>query len=103
LIRVVYNSGFLIVPRAAAGFAWGEPRLKANRQFPINFSKMELQIIRHIGEGLENQEIAEKMRLKMGTIRNHITVILQKTTLRNRTQLAIFAVKNGLVKETPVA
>jgi DNA-binding NarL/FixJ family response regulator len=103
LIRVVYNSGFLIVPRATAGIAWGEPRLKANRQFSINFSRIDLQIIRHIGEGLENQEIAEKMRLKMGTIRNHITVILQKTALRNRTQLAIFAVKNGLGKETPVA
>jgi DNA-binding NarL/FixJ family response regulator len=39
----------------------------------------------------------------MGTIRNHISVILQKTALRNRTQLAIVAVQNGLAKEIPVA
>jgi DNA-binding NarL/FixJ family response regulator len=103
VIRVIHGSGCLIFPRAAMGFVRGEPRAKADRQFPLNLSRMELQIIRYIGGGLENQEIAEKMRLKIGTIRNHISVILQKTRLRNRTQLAIFAVQNGLEKESPVA
>jgi DNA-binding NarL/FixJ family response regulator len=96
LIRVLHSSGCLIFPRAAAGFVHGEPRLKADRQFPVNLSRLELQIIRLIGEGLEYPEIAEKMRLKMGTIRNHISVILQKTTLRNKTQIALFAVQHGL-------
>jgi DNA-binding NarL/FixJ family response regulator len=99
LIRVVHGSGCLIFPRSAAGFVHGEPHTKADRQFPLNLSRLELQILRHIGEGLKNQEIAEKMRLKRGTIRNHISVILQKTALHNRTQLAIFAVQNGLAKE----
>jgi DNA-binding NarL/FixJ family response regulator len=103
VIRVVHGGGCLIFPRSAMGFSRGEPRSKAERQFPLNLSRMELQIIRYIGGGLENQEIAEKMRLKIGTIRNHISVILQKTALRNRTQLAIFAVQNGLEKEIPVA
>jgi DNA-binding NarL/FixJ family response regulator len=102
-LRVIHDSGFLIFPRAAAGFSRGEPRSKADRQFPLNLSRMELQIIHYIGTGLENQEIAEKMRLKKGTIRNHISVILQKTALRNRTQLAIFAIQHGLAKEIPVA
>jgi DNA-binding NarL/FixJ family response regulator len=103
LIRMVHSSGFLIFPRAAAGFVRGEPRLKADGQFPVNLSRLELQIIRHIGEGLKNQEIAEKMRLKRGTIRNRISVILRKTALRNRTELALFAVQNGLAKEAPGA
>jgi DNA-binding NarL/FixJ family response regulator len=104
LIRVLHSSGCLIFPRIAAGFVReGEPCLKADQQFPVNLSRMELQIIRHIGKGLKNQEIAEKMRLKKGTIRNHISVILQKTALRNRTQLAIFAVQNGLAKEASVS
>jgi DNA-binding NarL/FixJ family response regulator len=103
LIRLLHSNGCLIFPRAAAGFVQGESCLKADRQFPLNLSRMELQIIRYIGAGLKNQEIAEKMRLKMGTIRNHISVILQKTALHNRTQLAIFAVQNGLAKEAPVA
>jgi DNA-binding NarL/FixJ family response regulator len=103
VIRVIHSGSCLIFPRAAMGFVRGEPRSKADRQFPLNLSRMELQIIRYIGGGLENQEIAEKVQLKMGTIRNHISVILQKTGLRNRTQLAIFAVHNGLEKEIPVA
>jgi DNA-binding NarL/FixJ family response regulator len=103
-IRVINDGNCLVFPRSFAKFAWEEQRpAKADRQFPLNLSRIELQIIRHIGEGLENQEIAEKMCLKMGTIRNHISVILQKTALRNRTQLAIFAVQNGLAKEVPVA
>ncbi|GHU61885.1 hypothetical protein FACS189445_4360 [Spirochaetia bacterium] len=69
--------------------------------FPINLTKAELQIIHYIGQGLENQEIAKKLCLKIGTIRNNITVILEKTSLRNRTQLAVFAVQNGLTQESP--
>jgi DNA-binding NarL/FixJ family response regulator len=103
LIRMVYSSDCLIFPRAAAEFVRGEPPPKADRQFPINLSGMELQIIRYIGEGLDYQEIAEKMCLKLGTIRNHISVILRKTALRNRTELALFAVENGLAKKAPVA
>jgi DNA-binding NarL/FixJ family response regulator len=103
VIRVLHESGCLLFPRDGLGLSQEEQRSPADRQFPCNLSRMELQIIRHIGEGLENQAIAEKMRLKTGTIRNHISVILQKTALRNRTQVAIFAVQHGLAKEAPVA
>jgi DNA-binding NarL/FixJ family response regulator len=102
VIRLIHGSGCLVFPRSAAGFVRGESLLKTGRHFPFNLSRLELQIIRHIGAGLENQEIAEKMRLKRGTIRNHISVILHKTTLRNRTQLAIFALQHGLAKEVSV-
>jgi DNA-binding NarL/FixJ family response regulator len=102
VLRVIHGSGCLIFPRSVLGFVPGEARSKEDRQFPLNLSKAELQIIRYIGEGLENPEIAEKMRLKIGTIRNHISVIFQKTALRNRTQLAIFAIHHGLA-QAPVA
>jgi DNA-binding NarL/FixJ family response regulator len=103
MIRVIHNNGCLIFPRAALGFVRGEQRSKAERKFPLNLSRMELQIIRHIGGGLENQEIAERMGLKTGTIRNRSSAILRKTGLRSRTQLAIFAVQNGLEQEIPMA
>jgi DNA-binding NarL/FixJ family response regulator len=103
VIRVIHSSGCLIFPRSITDLTCKEQRSKADILFPLNLSRLELQLIRYIGGGLENQEIAEKMCLKTGTIRNHISVILQKTALRNRTQLAIFAVQNGLENETPVA
>jgi DNA-binding NarL/FixJ family response regulator len=103
MIRVIHSNGCLIFPRAAVGFDRGGQHPKAGRQFPPNLSRKDLKIIHYIGGGMENQEIAEKMCLKKGTIRNHVSVILRKTGLRNRTQLAIFAVQNGLGQETPVA
>jgi DNA-binding NarL/FixJ family response regulator len=99
VLRIIHGSGCLLFPRAVLGLNRGEARLKAERQFPRNLTRAELQIIHYIGEGLGHQEIAEKMRLKIGTIRNHISMIYRKTDLRNQNQLAIFAIQNGLAKE----
>ena len=62
-----------------------------------NFSEKELKIIKLIAEGLTNKEISEKIYLSEGTIKNNITNILAKSNLRDRTQIAIFAFKNGIV------
>ena len=42
-----------------------------------------------VAEGLDNKEIAARLYLSEGTVRNHISAILQKLALKNRTQLAI--------------
>lgn len=57
----------------------------------------ETDILRKIGEGKSNKEIAEELALSVGTVKNHISVLLDKLDLRDRTQLAIFAIRNGLV------
>lgn len=54
----------------------------------------ELDIITNVAEGLSNKEIASKLYLSEGTVRNSITIILEKLNLRDRTQLAIFYYKN---------
>lgn len=58
----------------------------------------ELTIIKEIANGLSNREIAEKLYLSEGTIKNNISNILTKLDLRDRTQIAIFAFKIGLAK-----
>jgi DNA-binding NarL/FixJ family response regulator len=60
--------------------------------FGIN--EKEFEIIVQVANGLNNKEIAEKLYLSEGTIRNYISVILEKLNLRDRTQLAIFYYKN---------
>lgn len=54
----------------------------------------ELEIIELVAEGLSNKEISQKLFLSEGTIRNYISIILEKLCLRDRTQLAIFYFKN---------
>ena len=54
----------------------------------------ELEIIGLVAEGLSNKEISSKLFLSEGTVRNYISIILEKLCLRDRTQLAIFYFKN---------
>lgn len=56
----------------------------------------EIEICRLIAEGKNNQEISEELFLSQGTVKNHITKILLKLDLRDRTQLAIFTINNDL-------
>ena len=62
-----------------------------------NLSDKEISIIRFIANGLTNKEISQKLFLSEGTIKNNITNILSKLSLRDRTQIAIFAFKNKIV------
>lgn len=53
-------------------------------------NERELEVIRLIAGGLNNREIATTLYLSEGTVRNYLTVILDKLGLRDRTQLAVF-------------
>lgn len=75
------------------------PRLigKANEAKSLDtfcITEKELEIIIKIADGLSNKEIAELLYLSEGTVRNNISTILEKLTLRDRTQIAIFYYKN---------
>ncbi len=54
----------------------------------------EMQIIELVGNGLNNKEIAAELFLSEGTVRNSVSLILEKLNLRDRTQLAVFYFKN---------
>ncbi|QAA30541.1 response regulator transcription factor [Clostridium manihotivorum] len=76
----------------------GEAIAKEKLQQETGLTEREIIIIQEIANGLTNKEIGEKMFLTEGTIKNNITTILSKLALRDRTQIAIFAFKNNLVK-----
>jgi len=60
----------------------------------FDLSEREFEVVTLVAEGLSNKEIAAKLFLSEGTVRNYISVILEKLFLRDRTQLAIFYYKN---------
>ncbi len=59
-----------------------------------DISPKEQEIIELVAEGLSNKEIASELYLSEGTIRNYLSGILEKLSLRDRTQLAIFYYNN---------
>jgi DNA-binding NarL/FixJ family response regulator len=60
-------------------------------------SERELEILRLIGQGASNREIASALYLAEGTVKNHVTNILGKLDVRDRTQAALKAKDSGLI------
>lgn len=66
-----------------------------NRKESFSFDEFDItdteaQIIKYVADGLSNKEIASEMFLSEGTVRNHVSSVLSKLDLRDRTQLACF-------------
>lgn len=60
----------------------------------VELTSREMDILRLVGDGSSNKEISEALFLSEGTVRNYITAMLEKLNLRDRTQLAIYYLKN---------
>ncbi len=63
------------------------------KNFHDELTDREMDILLLVAEGLNNKEIAEKLYLSEGTVRNYISNMLEKLSLRDRTQLAIYYYK----------
>lgn len=62
----------------------------------ISFTERELDMLKLLAEGYDNKEIADELCLADGTVRNNLSRLLEKVQAKDRTQLAVYAVKNGL-------
>lgn len=93
-IRSVLDGGLVIEDHVAAKvMPILMKRQTALLEMDESLTDRELDIISCIGDGMSNQEIASKLFLSVGTIKNQISVILNKLNLRDRTQIAIYATK----------
>jgi DNA-binding NarL/FixJ family response regulator len=59
-------------------------------------TEREVEILRLIAKGLTNIDIAERLYLSEGTVRNHVSSILAKLEVADRTQAAVIAIQHGL-------
>lgn len=101
-IRSVHNGNAVInsevLPRLMVKDEEKEDSDREKIKHETLLTDRELNIIEEIANGLSNKEISDKLFLTEGTIKNNITTILSKLSLRDRTQIAIYAFKNSIVK-----
>ena len=102
-VREVVRGGSIIAPDVAskalqmfARMAKGNLTIGVDEKQTEDLQDNEWRIIREVGAGLSNKEIAAALCLSEGTVRNYLSSILSKLELRDRTQLAIWAVQTGV-------
>ena len=89
MIKAVYHGGNILDDQVFSKFT--DMGVKASSSFNNSlFTSRELDIIEAIAEGLANKEIAEKLFISEGTVKNHISTILEKGNLAHRTQVAVY-------------
>jgi DNA-binding NarL/FixJ family response regulator len=86
-IKIVYNGGAVFSPDILTAFRVAAR--PAENGIWKYLTIREFEIVTLIAEGLSNQEIAEKLHIAGGTVRNYISVILEKTGLAHRTGVAV--------------
>ncbi|HYE82411.1 MAG TPA: response regulator transcription factor [Clostridia bacterium] len=101
-LRTVHNGGALLPSEVAvrvldkfSELAKGNPDKHSDPRKEL-LTEREAEICRLIAEGKNNKEIADELYLSEGTVKNHITKVLIKLDLRDRTQLAVFTIKNDV-------
>jgi len=64
----------------------------------LNLTEREMDVLRLIAAGKSNQEVADELFISVKTVKYHVTNLLAKLGVEDRTQAAIYAYKHGLVK-----
>ena len=104
-IKTVYSGKAMINPDIAtkvlklfSRMAQADYAISVGNKDVERLSKTEWKIIAQVATGAANKEIAEAVKLSEGTVRNYLSGILNKLNLRDRTQLAIWAIQTNAAK-----
>jgi DNA-binding NarL/FixJ family response regulator len=108
VVRQVYTGNFVIDRRVfdldglknyLGGYSDESNGSRIEPQEPtIPLSVREMEVLSCVTQGMSNKEIARYLNISQQTVKNHITSILRKLGLEDRTQAAIFAVREGWVQ-----
>ncbi len=101
-IRIVSQGGIYIEPSLTGVLVSEVRRLSTNTgsgQYLNALSEKEIEILRCVAKGMSNKEIAAQLAYAEKTVKNYLSVIFQKLAIRDRTQAAIFALRQGLLPD----
>jgi DNA-binding NarL/FixJ family response regulator len=76
----------------------GRTRMRNNSGGPnAELTNREMQVLRHVSMGLSNREVGKSLGISVETVKEHVQNILRKLSVNDRTQAAVWAVRNQLV------
>jgi DNA-binding NarL/FixJ family response regulator len=100
-VRIVAAGDALLAPavtrRLVSEFARLRPSLPSRPEALAELTPRETQVLRLLAEGLSNAEIAQRLVVSDQTVKTHVSRILTKLHLRDRTQAVVAAYESGLV------
>lgn len=97
-IYTVYNDESFIEPEMAPLLKIKqEEKTTVNKAIIDTLTKRELEVLKLLAEGLFNKEIAFTLAISEKTVKNHVSNIFKKINVSDRTQAAVFAIRNNLV------
>lgn len=98
-IRAAYRGESRLHPRIAQKLMQQVAQQTNLRREPLaeELTEREMDVIRAVAQGQSNHQISQGLFISEKTVKTHISNILGKLNLEDRTQLAIYAIKNGLV------
>ncbi|MEZ7173511.1 response regulator [Sporosarcina sp. OR05] len=101
-ILTVHHGG-VVLPKDFTMQVLKDIRLKTATDYvkplPVGIEELterEREVLKHLGHGLNNKEVADLLFITEGTVKNHVSNVIQKLGLRDRTQAAIYAVRYGI-------
>jgi DNA-binding NarL/FixJ family response regulator len=100
-IRTVHRGGALLAPSVAPRVldeATGARGSDPEHELLASLSPREREVLELLGRGLANRRIAAELYVSEKTVKTHVSSILSKLRVDDRTQAALFAVRHGLVQ-----
>ncbi len=102
-MRIVHAGGTLIEPTLTGAIVSELRRLSAHAKGGQHLldllTEKELEIVRYVATGMSNKEIADRLAYSEKTVKNYLSLIFQKLNIRDRTQAAILALRQGILPE----
>lgn len=74
----------------------GDPAMTIQVPFDVELTPTELKVVQFVARGMANREIAEELKVSQRTIESHVSNMLGKTGLHNRTELARWAIESNM-------
>ncbi len=97
-INVIMNGEKYIQPKLIPALNNRLISRDVNKDKIASLTSRELEVLIQVAKGLFNKEIATSLNITERTVKNHISSIFKKIDVSDRTQAAVFAIKNDIIK-----